>query len=121
MKKRIIVVATIAACIALCAAVWPQNEPAEETPALPTLPAVIAAQPEVPEKPEDVEFTMPEEEKVETTEPKQAEEVATALEPTPTQASPSSEVQAPPEQNTTPLQEPEPARKIWSMCPASAG
>ena len=32
MKKRIIVTAAITACLALCAAVWPQAETIEETP-----------------------------------------------------------------------------------------
>lgn len=45
MKKRIITVAAFAACLALCAAVWPRNEPAGETPALSTPAAVIATQP----------------------------------------------------------------------------
>ena len=31
MKKRIIVTAAITACLALCAAVWPQAETIEET------------------------------------------------------------------------------------------
>ena len=31
MKKRIIVTAAIAACFALCAAVWPQPETVKET------------------------------------------------------------------------------------------
>lgn len=31
MKKRIIIAAAFAACLALCAAVWPQNKPLEET------------------------------------------------------------------------------------------
>ena len=35
MRKGIITVAVVAACLALCAAVWPQDEPAGETPALP--------------------------------------------------------------------------------------
>ena len=62
MKKRIIVTAAITACLALCAAVWPQAETIEETPALPIPPAVIAAQPEVPEMPEIEEIIMTEEE-----------------------------------------------------------
>ena len=33
MKKKIIITATFAACLALCAAVWPQAETIEETPA----------------------------------------------------------------------------------------
>ena len=49
MKKQIITVAVFAACLALWAAVWPQKQPDEETPALPTPAAVIATQPEIPE------------------------------------------------------------------------
>lgn len=49
MKKRIITSTAFAACLALCAAMWPQNDPAVETSVLPTPPAVIAAQPEVSE------------------------------------------------------------------------
>ena len=33
MKNRIIITATFAACLALCAAVWPQTEKVEKTPA----------------------------------------------------------------------------------------
>lgn len=109
MKKRIITAAAFAACLALCAAVWPQSEPAVETPALPTPPAVIAAQPEVPEIPEIEEIIMPEEEKVDVTQPEPIHESATDQKPTPTQTPPVREVQAPPEQNATLPQEPEPA------------
>lgn len=67
MKKRIITVAAFAACLALCAAVWPRNEPAGETPAPTTPAAVIATQPEVPEIAEMEEVIPPEEEKAEAT------------------------------------------------------
>lgn len=53
--------------LAVCAAMWPQNEPAEETPAPPKPAAVIAAQPEVLEMPEIEDSIMPEEEKTDTT------------------------------------------------------
>ena len=109
MKKRIITVAASAACLALCAAVWLQNEPSMETPAPPTLPAVIAAQPEVPEMPKIEEIIMPEEERSDVTQPEPIHESAIAPEPTPTQAPPSGEVQASPEQKATPPQETEPA------------
>ena len=109
MKKRIITAAMFAACLALCAAVWPQARPVEETPALPTPSAVAATRPEVPKIPEIVEVTMPGKEKADTVEPGQAEEIAPAPEPTPTQAPPPCEVQALPEQYATPPQEPEPA------------
>ena len=93
MRKRIITVAVVAACLALCAAVWLQNEPAVETSASPTSPAVIAAQPEVPELPEIEEIIMPEEEKSDVTQPEPVKEAATAL-------------GSSPEQNATPPQEP---------------
>ena len=109
MKKRIIVTAAITACLALCAAVWPQDEPAGETPALPTPSAVIATQPEVPEIAEMEEVISPEDEKAEATLPKLGEEADIAPEPPPAQMPPASEVPVPPEQDATPPQEPEPA------------
>lgn len=109
MKKRIITSTAFAACLALCAAMWPQNDPAVETSVLLTPPAVIAAQPEVPEMPEIEEIIMPEEEKSDVTQPEPVKEAATALGSSPIQAPPSGEVQASPEQNATPPQETEPA------------
>ena len=109
MKKQIITTTTFAAWLALCAAVWPQSEPTEETSALPTPPAVIAAQPEVPEIPEIEEIIMPEEEKTDVTQPEPIEEAGAALEPTPVQTPPVNGVQATPEQSATPPQEAEPA------------
>ena len=109
MKKLIITVAASAACLALCAAVWLQNEPAVETSASPTSPAVIAAQPEVPELPEIEEIIMPEEEKSETTLPELVEEADIAPEPSPAQTPSASEVPVLPEQDVTAPQEPEPA------------
>lgn len=109
MKKRIITSTAFAACLALCAATWPQNDPAVETSVLPTPPAAIAAQPEVSEMPEIEEIIMPEEEKSDVTQPEPVKEAATALGSSPIQAPPSGEVQASPEQNATPPQETEPA------------
>ena len=106
MKKRVITAAAFAACLALCAAVWPQNQPAGETPALPTPAAVIATQPEVPEIAEMEEVIPPEEEKAETILPELIEE-ADGL--SSDQTPPVSEVPVPPEQEVTPPQEPEPA------------
>ena len=40
--KKLIMTTVIAACLALCAAVWPQNEVVEETPAPTQTPAVCA-------------------------------------------------------------------------------
>ena len=108
MRKRIITVAVVAACLALCAAVWPQNEPAGDTPALPMPAAVIAIQPEIPEIAEMEEVISPEEEKTEATLPELVEEADIVPEPSPAQTPPESEVPVPPEQDATPPQEPEP-------------
>lgn len=113
MKKRIITAAAFAVCLALCAAVWPQNEASAETPTPPTTPAVTATQPKVPEIPEIEESTMPEEEKIEVMEPEQAEEVVPAPEPTPTPAPPEKEKSA------TLEQEPEAALASPNSIPAN--
>ena len=110
MKKRIVAAAAFAACLALCAAVWSQSEPVEETPAAPTPTAVSAAQPKVPEVPEIEEIIMPEEEKADVTQPEPIHKSATNPEPTPTQTSPGSEAQVLPEQNDALLQESVPAQ-----------
>ena len=109
MKKRIITAAAFAACLALCAAVWPQNEPAGETPTPTTPAAVIPTQPEVPEIAEMEEVIPPEEEKAEATLPELVEEADIVPEPSPAQTPPASEVPVQPEQDATPPQEPEPA------------
>ena len=109
MRKRIITVAVVAACLALCAAVWPQNEPAGDTPALPMPAAVIAIQPEIPEIAEMEEVISPEEEKTEATRPELAEAADIVPEPSPAQTPPEREGQTPSEQDATPQQEPEPA------------
>ena len=109
MKKRIITAAVFAACLALCAAVWPQDQPAGETPALPTPAAVIATQPEVQEIPETEGVISPEEEKAEAILPELVEEADIVPEPSPDQTTPVSELPVPPKQDATPQQEPEPA------------
>ena len=109
MKKRIIIAAAFATCLALCASVWPQKQPVGETPALSTPAAVIATQPEVPKMPEMKEVITPEEEKSEATLQELVEEADIVLVPSPAQTPPPSEVPVPPEQNATPQQEPEPA------------
>lgn len=107
MKKRIVTAAVFAACLALVAAVWPQQQPAGETPALPTPAAVVATQLEIPEIAEMEEVISPEDEKAEATLPELVEEADIALESSPDQTPPASEVPVPPEQDATPLQEPE--------------
>ena len=111
MKKYIITAAALAVCLALCAAVWSQNEPTVETPALPAPPTVTATQPKVPEMPKIEEVIVPEKEKADATQPEPVEQTAAAPESEPTQIQTplASELQATPEQNATPSQEPEPA------------
>ena len=45
MKKKIIIAATFTACLALCAAVWPQSTIVEKTPTPNPMPTVTAPQP----------------------------------------------------------------------------
>ena len=108
MKKQIITVAAFTACLALCAAVWPQNESVGETPTPTTPAAVSATQSEVPKIPEIEEVISPEEEKAEATLTELVEEADIVPEPSPVQTPPESEVQAHSEQDATPQQEPEP-------------
>ena len=49
MKKRIIIAAAFTACLALCAAVWPQPEKVEKPPAPSETTAVTTLQPTLPE------------------------------------------------------------------------
>ena len=118
MKKRIITAAAFA-CLALCAAVWPQKQPVGETPALSTPAAVIATQPEVPAMPEMKEVITPEEEKSEATRQELVEEADITLGPSPAQTPPPSEVPVPPEQDATPQQEPEPNQASPESEPAN--
>ena len=91
MKKRIVTAAVFAACLAMCAAVWPQNEPIEETPAYPLPVAVTAAHPEVPEMPKIEEVIIPEKDKVYVVEPEQAETTTPTPEPIQTSTPPEKE------------------------------
>ena len=52
MKNRIIIAATFTACLALCAAVWPQTEKVEKTPTPSKTTAVTNPQPTLPESEE---------------------------------------------------------------------
>lgn len=74
MKKQIVTAAGFAACLTLCATVWPQNEPVEETSAPHIPPAEVATQPEAPEAPKITESIIPEEEKTESAQPETIKE-----------------------------------------------
>ena len=49
MKKRIIIATAFTACLALCAAVWPQTEKVWKTPAPSETTAVTTPRPTLPE------------------------------------------------------------------------
>ena len=84
MKKRIVIAAVFTACLALCAAVWPQAETVEETPAPPQTPAVSAPEPIVAEAKLETEIDLPtEKEKVTTPQPELPREVTNEPEPAP--------------------------------------
>ena len=102
MKNRIIITATFAACLALCAAVWPQAETVGEPPASPQTPAVSAPEPIVAEVKLETEIDFPaEKEKAATPQPEPPHETTNESEPAPVEAS-----AAP---DTRPTSAPEPA------------
>lgn len=102
MKNRIIIVAAITACLALCAAMWPQTETVGETPAPPQTPAVSAPEPIVAEAKLETEIDLPpEKEKAATPQPEPPHETTNESEPAPVEAS-----AAP---DTRPTSAPEPA------------
>ena len=95
--KKFIIATVITACIALCAAVWPQAETIEETPALPQTPAVSAPEAAVVEIKTEAETALPsEKEKTAISQSEQTQEVVTepksapaetpAVQPAPEQA-----------------------------------
>ena len=86
MKKRIIVTAVtaaITACLALCAAVWPQAETVEKTPAPSETTAVTTPRPTLPEAEKPVLPVVTEKKESEMPEAESAPEVATEELPIP--------------------------------------
>lgn len=83
MKKGIIVTTAITACLALCAAVWPQTEKVEKTPAPSETTAVIAPQPTLPEAEKPVLPVVTEQKETEMPETKSAPETTTEELPVP--------------------------------------
>lgn len=112
MKKYIITAAVFTACLALCAAVWPQGEVVGETPK-PT-PATAVNAPEAPvTTPKEEAKVLPqaEKEKPELPQPELPSETVPEPEPTPT------EIPIVPEAQLTP--EPEPASEsVQDFSPA---
>lgn len=115
--KKLIMTTVIAACLALCAAVWPQSNPAEETLAPTPMPAVSAPEATVAELKTEVETApLAEKEKAITPQIETPQEILTEPEPTPietpaaTVAQPTAESEAAQEVDHKPAQEltPEP-------------
>lgn len=83
MKNRIIIATAITACLALCAAVWPQTEKVEKTPAPSETAAVTALQPTLPEAEKPVLPVVTEKKETEMPEIKSAQETTTEELPVP--------------------------------------
>ncbi len=106
MKNRIIITATFAACLALCAAVWPQAETVGETPAPSETTAVTTPRPTLPEPEELILPAITEKQESGMPEAESAPEVAAKELPIP---APEIEKQFEAEQKTAPPMQTEPA------------
>ena len=116
MKKYIIIAAVFTACLALCAAVWPQSEKAEETPAPIQVAAVDTPKLTVEDIAVETKITpLTEEEKAEIPQAEPLHEGIPETEPTPEEAPeiaevlPALEVEPEPEPVSAPELIPEPA------------
>ena len=108
--KKLIMTTMIAACIALCAAVWPQSKVVEETPDPPPTPSVCAPESTVAELKTEVQTAPPAEKEKDTVPPTESpKENLTKPEPIPIETPAAPEVQPTPEPEMTPEAAPEPA------------
>lgn len=120
MKKHIIIVAVFTACLALCAAVWPQAETVGETPAPPQSPAVSAPEPIVVEVKLETEIDLlTEKEKAATPQPEPPHETTNEPEPAPveTSAAPNARPMSESEYTTEHAPEPAPAQAVTDLQP----
>ena len=118
--KKFIMATVIAACLALCAAVWPQSKAVEETPVPPPTPAVCAPEATVAEPKMEVETTLlAEKEKEEVPPAATPKEVPTELEPAPTETPTVPKVQPTPEPEMASESAPEPAPQPTPEPPAA--
>ena len=120
MKNRIIIVAAITACLALCAAMWPQTETVGETPAPPQTPAVSAPEPIVAEAKLETEIDLPpEKEKAATPQPEPPCETTNKPEFVPAKASaaPNTQPTAESEHVPEPTPVPAPAQTVTDLQP----
>ena len=106
MKKRIIIATAFTACLALCAAVWPQTEKVEKTPTPSETTAATTLRPTLPEAEKPVLPVVTEKKESEMPEAESAPEVAAKELPTP---APEIEDEAETEQKSAPPTQTEPA------------
>lgn len=99
MKKRIIIATAFTACLALCAAVWPQTEKVEKTPAPSKTANVTTPRPTLPEPEELILPAITEKQESGMPEAESAPEVAAKELPTP---APEIEDEAETEQKSAP-------------------
>ena len=118
--KKFIMTTVIAACIALCAAVWPQSKVVKETPVSPPTPAVCATEAAVAELKTEVQTTPTSEKEKEAVPPTAPQkEVPTESEPMPIEAPAAPRLQPTPEPRMTSETAPEDAPESTSELPAA--
>ena len=124
--KKFIMATVIAACIALCAAVWPQSKVVKETPVPPPTPAVCATEAAVAELKTEVQTTSTSEKEKEAVPPTKAPleifaepELAPGEIPTAHQEHPTPEPEMASE--ATPKPAPEPTHKLPTVQPTQMG
>ena len=118
--KKFIMATVIAACIALCAAVWPQSKAVKETPVLPQSPTVCATEAAVAELKTEVQTTPTSEKEKEAVPPTKAPfEIHAEPEPMPIEAPAVPDVQPTPEPEMTSEATPEPAPNPTPEPPAA--
>ena len=117
--KKFIMATVIAACIALCAAVWPPSKVLEETPAPPSTPAVCAPEAPVAELKAEVQTTPPAEKEKEAVPQAEAPtEIPAEPETTPIETPAAPQAQPTPGPKTFEEIAPEPAPEPISESPA---
>ena len=118
--KKFIMTTAITACIALCAAVWPQSREVEETLVLPQSPAVCATEATVAEPKTEAKTTPPAEKEKEAIPITEAPtEIPVEQEPMPIEAPAVPEIHPTPEPAMTSEATPEPAPEPTPEPPAA--
>ena len=118
--KKFIVATVIAACIALCAAVWPQSKAVEETPSPTPTPAMCATEATVAGLKTEVETTPPAAKEKEAVPPTETStEIPVEPEPMPNETPAVPQVQPTPSPERTPEAVPEPIPEPTPEPPAA--